>query len=244
MSTELIEKENVENIGDGVVQLMERLAVNPDIDVEKFDRMLTMQERILDRQAEMDFNVAMAKLRKELPPIFKNKKNIQTNSTYADLDAIKKVADPLLTKYGFYDRYEDVYPDERTVETTCEIVHESGHSKRNSVRFTLDDAGIKGSINKTPTHATASSMTYGQRLSLCRALGIRLSTDDDGNAMAQAIDTEAAVELDQRINKLADAKAYKPKFLSYMKANSIQEIRAVDYLKAVNAIKAKEDSVK
>lgn len=234
--TEVIEASQEQN----VLAVIERVALSPDADVHKLEKMLDMQERIMDRQAEIDFNQDMAKLREKLDVVVKNKTNDQTCSKYADLDAIKKKVDPLLNEFGFYDRYEDEYPAVGLVKTTCEIVHKSGHSKKNSVQFDLDDKGIKGSVNKTSVHATASSMTYGQRLALCRALGIRISEDDDGNGTTTFIDTETAAEIDTRIRKLKDAKEYTPKFLLYMKVKSIQEIPEKDYLKATNAIKAKE----
>lgn len=232
---EVVKKED-----QSFMSIIERVATDPDADVHKLEKLLDMQERVMDKQAEIEFNQDMAKLREELPVIIKNKKNSQTNSTYADLDNIKKHVDPLLTKYGFYDRYEDEYPSEGVVKTTCEIVHKTGHSKRNSVQFVLDDKGIKGSANKTAVHAAASSMTYGQRLALCRALGIRISQDDDGNSARKTLPTERAAELDTRINKLKDAKEYKPKFLGYMKVERVDLIAEKDYLKAITAIEAKE----
>lgn len=193
-----------------VTQFIEKAITNPDTDPEKLHQILDFQERILDRQAEYDFNSAMVALRKELQPIVKNKANKQTSSKYADLNAIKKAVDPLLEKHGFYDSYDDDFPEDGVIITTCILTHAGGHSRKNKVRFKRDNVGIKGTANKTDVHGDASAMTYGQRLSLCRALGIRISEDDDGNAAGnEAIHPDNAEKLKQLIKETnSDTKAF------------------------------------
>lgn len=165
----------------GMLAVIERAAGNPNVDTDKMQSLLDMQLQIMDKQAEIEFNKAMTGLRSELGPVVKNKANNQTSSRYADLETIKKAVDPLLVKYGFFDSYDDDFPEDGVIITTCILTHESGHARRNKVRFKRDSVGIKGSTNKTDVHGDASTMTYGQRLSLCRALGLRISEDDDGN---------------------------------------------------------------
>lgn len=162
--------------------LIASLAANPNVDIKKMQAIIDMKIQMMNYQAECEYNIAWIAFRKELGPVVKNRENKQTNSMYADLEAVKKAADPLLAKHGFADRYEDEILENGSIKTTCEIVHEAGHSKRNSVEFEIDDVGIKGSVNKTKIHGVASAMTYGQRISLCRACGIRIVKDDDGNA--------------------------------------------------------------
>ncbi len=229
--TDLVTQES-----SSMINIIAKAASDPNVDVAKLEKLLEMNERILSKQAEIEFNLAMNSLRADLPAVVKNKTNNQTNSKYADLEAIQKVVAPLLAKYGFYDRYEDDFPSERIVGTTCEIVHKNGFSRKNRVQFALDDVGIKGTANKTVTHATASSMTYGQRLSLCRALGIQIAIDNDGNNDRAALPNEYAVEIDQLIT---ETKTDKAKFLQFMKAENVQSILAKDYIKAKKALEAK-----
>lgn len=226
---------------EAMTTVIERMATNPDVDVHKLEKMLEMQERIMDREAEQAFNIAMANLRKELPAVLKNKKNTQTNSKYADLDNIKKAVDPLLAQHGFYDRYEDDYPEAGMVGTTCEIVHEQGHSKKNRVQFVLDDKGIKGTTNKTTVHASASSMTYGQRLALCRALGIRISEDDDGNGAGEKITDDQAAEIKQI---LKDTGSDTKKFLQWAGEKDVDSIPAVKYSRVMARLSEKKKEAK
>lgn len=226
---------------DPFLSMVERIALSPEANVENIERLYALRERDIARNAEEAFNIAMLQLRGELMPVLKNKQNNQTNSHYADLEAIQKVAHPLLEKYGFYDRYEDDYPAPNTVGTTCEIVHVRGHSKRNRVQFELDDKGIKGTVNKTSPHAAASSMTYGQRLSLCRAIGIRITKDDDGNLAGAKFIDDASIKAIRDL--IEETKADEARFLQMMGASNIENILVKDYSMAVNALIAKRNKL-
>lgn len=219
------------------LSIIEKALSNPIFDADKLEKLINLQERILNKNAESAFNNDMVRLREELPIVVKNKRNSQTNSNYADLEAVQDVVYPLLNKYGFFDRYEDDYPADGLVGTTCEIVHRDGHSKRNRVQFSLDDKGIKGTVNKTLPHAIASSMTYGQRLSLCRALGVKIGLDDDGNLSGNKV-----ISNDQgmQINSLIQSSgADKTGFLNYMGVDELEKIKASDFNKAITALNAK-----
>lgn len=226
-----------------MLAVIEKAALSPEVDVLKMEALLNLQERIMKKQAEIEFNQDMAALRGELNehPVIKSRKNAQTKSSYADLEDVKMVVDPLMTKYGFFDRYEDDYPSEGIVGTTCIITHKAGHKESNRVQFRLDDKGIAGSINKTQIHAAASSMTYGQRISLCRALGVRITEDDDGNAGgSQAITPEQSIWIEEMLEATGADKA---KFLVYMGVKSIGDIPAAAFNKAKTALEGKRAAV-
>lgn len=221
---------------NAMINIIAKAAADPNVDVSKLEKLLDMQERIMTKQAQIDYNNDMLKLKTELPAIIKTKTNTQTNSNYADLESIKDTVDPLLTKYGFFDRYEDDFPSPTRVGTTCILTHRGGHKERNRVEMDLDDKGIKGTTNKTSIHATASSMTYNQRLALCRALSIKVATDADGNLNNSVITQEQLAA----INELADkVKADKALFCKAIKVNSLAEIKVKDYGSAIAKLNAK-----
>lgn len=218
---------------DIIRAVTDRDNINPDV----IHKLIDAQERILDRQAEMDFNIAMGHLRKQLNehPIIKNKDNPQTKSKYSDLNAIKKVLDPLMADFGFYDRYEDSFPVQGMIMTTCEIVHTSGHAKRNSVMLALDDVGIAGSKNKTAPHAGSSTMTYNQRLALGRAFGIRIGDDKDGNSI-KTVSQEDIQEIRSGIEMTESNEA---DFLKYMNVPKLSDILSRDMPRIRMSFKSK-----
>lgn len=222
-----------------VMSVIERAASNPDVDVTKMQALIDMKMQVMDKEAEIAFNKAMTELRKEMEPIVKNKTNNQTKSKYANLEAIKTAVDPLLIKHGFFDSYDDDFPEDGVIVTACILTHEGGHARRNKVRFKRDNVGIQGSKNKTDVHGDASAMTYGQRLSLCRALGIRIAEDDDGNNAGKVYMS------DQQAQKIKDMLKETGKdtkeFLELFDAASVDEMMASDYRKAVALLTMKKE---
>lgn len=213
-----------------------------DLNPESLSALLDTNERVMDRQAKIEFTQDMAKLRSKLQPIIKNKKNGQTNSMYADYNAIKTQIEDLLNEFGFNDHYDHkhiVEGDMPGVETTCILSHKGGHERKNKVFIPMDNAGIKGSVNKTGPHAMASSMMYGKRLSLSDALGLSAGEDRDGNRYVNITIDEAQYE---KIKSLIDStKTDEDAFCKHMGVDEVLKISSKDYAKAVQLLKAKEN---
>ena len=68
----VIEQEQQQS--DNVLTVISRAAVDPKVDIDKMERLLVMQESIMDRQARSSFNRDMAKLQAEMPTIAKDGK--------------------------------------------------------------------------------------------------------------------------------------------------------------------------
>src|SRR5262245_37742593 len=81
--------------------MIERAAANPQIDVEKLERMLGMRERLLARQAEIRFNEGMQQVQSMALRVVRDAKNPHTNSRYARLETINKALVPIYTAHGF-----------------------------------------------------------------------------------------------------------------------------------------------
>ena len=96
-----------------MVEMLARLAENPDVDVEKMSAMLDLQERMLDKQAEQEFNAALHELQIEMPtikkdgsvsyPVDKNKPDGLHKKAfdYATFENIMASVKPLLKANGF-----------------------------------------------------------------------------------------------------------------------------------------------
>lgn len=178
-----------------LVSVIERLATSPDVDVGKMEKMLDMQERILDKQAEQQFNTSMVAAQLEMPVIKPDGQNDQTRSVYAKYETINKVIKPVYTKHGFsmsFGQQETVVADH--IRVFCDVSHIGGHTKSYFMDLPMDDSGIKGNVNKTPMHGTASTFSYGQRYLAKLIFNITVSgEDDDGNAAGG--DTRTAMEI-------------------------------------------------
>src|SRR5688500_12111734 len=166
-----------------LIQVIERAASNPDIDVEKMERLLAMQERIMTQNAKMAFNEAMRLAQTEMPKIKRNKENKETHSKYADLEAVTDAAVPIYTKHGFslsYGTSDCPIPGHYRVTALC--AHVEGFERNYQADVPIDNTGPKGTQNKTMTHGFGSTMSYGRRYMICLIFNITLANEDnDGN---------------------------------------------------------------
>jgi len=168
----------------GMLALIERAASNPDVDIEKMERILEMRERVEDRAAEQAFNDAMARVQAQIPKIRANCFNSQTKSNYANYEALSDALTPFITQEGFACIFgTDASPlGEEMVRITCDLTHSAGHSKHYFCDLPLDMSGIKGQVNKTKMHGTGSTYSYGRRYLKLLMFDVAITEeDDDGN---------------------------------------------------------------
>jgi len=216
--------------------MMERLASNKDVDVEKLERMMTMNERILDREAQHAFSADFVRMKPHLPKVLKTKENSQTQSKYAPLEEINTQIDPILEQFGFGTSTSVKSQTETSVSVEAALWHRDGHKETTLVTMPLDNVGAKGTVNKTNVHATASSITYAKRVALCALLNISTGDDTDGNVVSEIIDTEQAAAIDTLVRATGtDLKA----FLSYFKVPDIRQLKVNQYQQAINLLNKK-----
>jgi hypothetical protein len=164
------------------MQIIERAARDPAVDIDKMERLMQMHERMVDKKAEADFNDALTACQKECGTIGANATNPQTRSkylTYAKLDSILR---PIYTKHGI----SISYGTEDTPKAECvriiAYVSRGGHTRVYRVDMPADGKGAKGGDVMTKTHATGAAMSYGCRYLLKAIFNISIGEeDDDGN---------------------------------------------------------------
>ena len=221
----------------GIVAVIERAAMNPDVDIEKMERLLAMQERILDRNAEAAFAAAMTSVQSKLPTVLRKSDNKQTDSKYAKHEAMAAVIKPIYTAEGFSITFsEGDSTKERHVRIVGILRHSAGHKELHHVDLPLDNAGIKGTVNKTETHATGSTFSYGRRYLTLLMFDVATGDDNDGNGPADTITEEQQANLQALIEEVG---ANKAGFLRAMGVTALSEIHSKMYAKGVKALEAK-----
>jgi len=222
------------------LQMVERLSINPDVDVEKIRQIMEMQEHILDRNAKQAFNAAMVRAQSKMPIVPRDKLNSQTQSKYSKYETILKLCKPIYTEEGFSVMFhEGDAKKEDEIRIIAEVMHEEGHTKTVWTDVPLDISGIKGQVNKTKTHAKGSSIQYGRSYLMKQIFNIPSGDDDDGNlAGTDIITEEQSNELYALIDEhnLNHDGQYLKRFLEYMKVDCIEEIPVKLYPKAKAAI--------
>jgi len=177
------------------MSVIERMAVNPDVDPDKIGKLLDQQERIIDKNSKMAFNKAMTACQATMPSVVKDALNKQTNSTYAKYETITRTIKPVYTEHGFSLSFgTDKSPLEGHIRITCEVMHSEGHCKDYFVDLPPDLAGIKGTVNKTGIHGSVSTYSYGKRCLATMIFNIAVADQDDDAVKAGAVTVQDLLE--------------------------------------------------
>jgi len=212
---------------DPVLQLIERAATNPEVDIDKMERLLVMKERHDKQQAEMLFNKSMNEAQSEMKQVAFDSTNPLTKSFYASYSALDKKLRPIYTKYGFSLSFDTAdCPTENWVRIVCLVSHAGGITRTPHIDLPADGKGAKGGDVMTKTHATGSAMSYGMRYLLKLVFNVAIGEDDDdGNDPDEYISEEQALELHARAteNEVYD------NFMSWL---NTKKIEAIDHIQA------------
>lgn len=224
---------------DAWLQTMKELA--PVVGIEGLRELMTMRREEQGRLAEREFNTAMALAQAELEPVTRNQKNKQTGNSYADLAAIAEAAMPVIHAHGFFavtSEFQSQKPDHLGV--ALDVGHRGGHSRRYEFNIPWDGAGLKGNANKTPTHAYASTLAYGERYAKCKVFGIS-TKDDDGNAAGKVGD-EPVTDVQAGLIKslIVETDADLGRFLNYFGIGNVEDMPAKRYQEAERLLKARK----
>jgi hypothetical protein len=224
-----------------LLQTIERAALNPEVDVEKMDRLWNMYERIQGQRSAQEFAAAMCDAQSDMEPIRANCDNKSTQSRYADYSALDRAIRPIYTKHGFSLSFNTGdNASEGYIMMLCDVSHRNGFVKSFRLPMPADGMGAKGNAVMTRTHATGSAVSYGKRNLAGMIFNLSIDKDDDGNAAgATRAATPKFVTKDQaeELLRLADeAQADKVAFCRQGNANSFFEILAVDYAGAKNLL--------
>lgn len=170
---------------DQWLNMLERLATNPDVDLTKIEKLIDLKERTAKTEAEALFNAAYAKMQIELPEIDEKGKIVADGvlrSTYARFEDIMRAVRPIMGKHGFGIRFEHTR-EGQTQTCTGILSHEAGHSISDKFEAMPDAGG-----NKPAIQANGSTRSYGQRYTLVALLGIATRNQDDDGRTSQAPD--------------------------------------------------------
>lgn len=160
------------------ITMFERLGADPNVSVDKLERLIAMQERIMDREAESAFNQDFTLMALEIPTIGEKAKTDKT--TYAPLEDIIDVIRPICARFGFSLGFQTEWPTEKTVKVIGILTHKQGHARRSEFLSAADQTGSKNAIQ-----ALASTVSYGKRYTTKDLLCIVTRKEDDDGAKSE-----------------------------------------------------------
>lgn len=170
-----METDVIVSTGDPTPSALLQLAIQQNLDIEKLERLMQLQERYQASISRKEFLSAISNFQFQCPPLAKTKKVAfgTTKYSYAPLGEIAATIKKSMSDNGLCHRWEIEDATDKIV-CTCIISHTSGHFEKTTMSAAKDASGGKNEIQQR-----GSSITYLQRYTLIAALGI--STADEDN---------------------------------------------------------------
>lgn len=227
-----------------ILQVIERAAQNPAVDVDKMERLLAMRERVMERQAKQAFTEAKLRMRNALPEISmrgmitireKNPPhNIIQETPFARFEDIHAAVMPVLTEHGFDLSFKNGMAPDGKVRVTTILSHVDGHSEETYFDLPHDSTGSKNAVQ-----AVGSATSYGKRYGTLSILNIRVVGEDDDGDLAGRPDT-ITNEQNLELGTLADeVGADMPRFLQFLGVDKLSDLPASQFDKAKSALQLK-----
>lgn len=157
------------------------MAIDKGITPEALEKLVYLQERVMEKQAKDEFFRAMADLQAECPVIGKNASaKIKTKGggeygyKYADLAHVAEMIKPVCDRHGFSYSFKQSY-DKDMVHTTCVVRHHLGHQEETTFSGPWANESGMSAMQKA-----VAATTTARRMALVLAFGLSIGEDDDG----------------------------------------------------------------
>lgn len=225
-----------------IFQIIERAARDPNVDLDKMERLMAMRERELNRHAEQAFNEAMKAAQAEMRAISADATNTQTRSKYATYAKLDAALRPIYTKHGFSVSFdEDDSPKPDHIRCLAYVAHEAGHTRTYRKDMPADGKGAKGGDVMTKTHATGAASSYGQRYLMRSIWNVAVGEDDtDGNAVDAPAETINADQLATIRRLIEETNSDIQKFCELGKIDALPDMPARQFDNAVRLLEQKK----
>ena len=231
----------VQDMSGGILAVIERAARDPSVDIDKLERLLEMSERVQARNAEAEFNAALAVMQPELPTIDERggikDRNGNVQSKYALWEDVNEAIRPVLSKYGFALNFKTRMADGK-ITVTGILRHSAGHSDTTEMELPADTSGSKNAVQ-----SIGSSVSYGKRYTAYALLNITTGGEDDDGARggARTINDRQLQTLQDLID---DTGSDVRRFCAFFKVEALPDLPAAKYEEAVRQLNAKASKPK
>ena len=220
--------------GAQTFQLLQQ-AVQAGADPENLAKLLDLQERVQNREAQAQINNALAEFQARVPSVEKRKEVRDRGGRllykFAPLEDVVAQIRPLLAELGLSFTFGTDQGD-RGVDITCYLHHRGGGSIASHVLV----PATKGH-NTNAAQDAGIALSYGKRYALINVLGITTADEDAGAGQDEKPITAAQAATIKDL--ISGVKADERKFLNYLRVESVEQIQAKQYDAAIAALQAK-----
>lgn len=225
--------------GDGLIHLIARAASDPNVDIEKMERLFQMHERMTATAARLAYDTAFSAMQPELPEIDKRGKiiikekggeKVIQSTPYALWDDTNKLIKPILAKHGFGLSFRIAQTDARLI-TRAVLSHTGGHREETEFAAPIDATGSKNNVQ-----GWGSSFTYGKRYTGTAILNITTKGEDDDGKAAGAAETITEEQAEDIKAALDRTEGDLPRFCAYYRLDKLTDLPASKFSEAMSVI--------
>lgn len=238
----------VADYGSSLLEVIAKAARDPDVDVDKMERLFAMQERVEARAAKLDYTAAKLAMRPELPTITQrghiiirdknDQSKILQDTPFARFEDIQEAIEPVLLKHGFDLEFKNGLSDEGKVRVTTILTHAGGHSESTYFDLPHDSSGSKNAVQ-----AVGSSTSYAKRYGVLSILNIRVAGEDDDAERAIPSPELPDAEWAKMQQLIAATSANVPAMLAHLKIrlrdDNLSTLSPEQYERVIDALQTK-----
>lgn len=209
-----------------MLNIIASVATNPDVDVSKLSALLDMQDRVMKREAEAEFNKALASVTAKMPHIPKNGRvelgggKGYNFATLPDMDSSLR---PLMAEVGLSLMFStETIGEGGQLKVIATLMHTAGHSRSIDVTLPVDTGAGRGNLQ-----ARGSTMKYAMRYLMRMMFNIiddEMADDDGLRGGAQTVDERTAEQITRLIE---ETKPDMPRFWRFAKALRVEDIEMI-----------------
>jgi hypothetical protein len=224
-----------------LISMIERAARDPNVDIDKMERLFQMHERMTATTARLAYDAAFSAMQPELPEIDKRGKivirdkhdteKIIQSTPYALWEDTIKLIKPILARHGFGLSFRISQTDAR-LTTRAVLSHCAGHREETEFASPIDATGSKNNVQ-----GWGSAFSYGKRYTGTAILNITTRGEDDDGKAAGAGATITDEQAEQIKTALEDTGGQLPRFCAYFKLAKLTDLPSAKFDSAMAMIR-------
>lgn len=186
-----------------MLSVIERMALNPDLDITRLKELMEMYKDIVARNAKSAYTAALSQLQLDLPVIerkgkieYTGKDGKARTTPYALWEDINEQIKPHLAAHGFALSFKSEN-GEGKIKIICYLSHVGGHEEETWKTLPYDATGAKNAVQ-----SIGSSSSYGKRYTASDLLNLTSRGEDDNGATGGGdakVDDEQVAKIENEI---------------------------------------------
>ena len=170
------------------------LAIEKGVDTDTLEKLISLRNAEIARQAKADFDAEFAKMQAQFVPVGKTNMASDRDGnklySYCPIEVILQMAAPIIARHGFSYSWEEEALPTKEKRLWC-IISGYGHERRGYVDIPFMEPSTRAT---NAVQMRGSATTYGKRYSFLNATGI-IVAGEDNDALSNSAPGSVKVEI-------------------------------------------------